>query len=164
MIVFSFEYFQKNSGLKISITHSNSSHIFTLAISKCYGKVRVLFFRATILISRGKSHISRVRGLMVRCSLFNPEVSCSNPWVCAYFFYKFSESEGFHFFRHYQTFRLCDFFLKFFKCPQRVLLSIFFDILQQNECLKSQRVPFFRIFGTTRLFKILSFCFFSKIF
>ena len=58
-----------------------------LAISKCYGKVRVLFFpRDNSLISRGNSHVSRVRGLVVRCLLFNPEVSCSNPWLCASFF------------------------------------------------------------------------------
>ena len=58
----------------------------TLAISKCYGKVRVLFFpRDNSLISRGNSHVSRVRGLVVRCLLLNPEVSCSNPWVCANF-------------------------------------------------------------------------------
>ena len=42
--------------------------------------------RDNSLISRGKSHISRVRGLVVRCLLFNLEVSCSNRWVCAYFF------------------------------------------------------------------------------
>ena len=59
---------------------------FTLAISKCYGKVRVLFFRATTLVSARKSHSSGVRGLVVRCLLFNPEGSCSNPWVCAKFF------------------------------------------------------------------------------
>ena len=30
--------------------------LFTLAISKCYGKVRVLFFRATTLVSARRSH------------------------------------------------------------------------------------------------------------
>ena len=44
------------------------------------------FPRDNSLISRGNSHVSRVRGLVVRCLLFNPEVSCSNPWVCANFF------------------------------------------------------------------------------
>ena len=40
--------------------------IFTLAISKCYGKVRVLFFpRDNSLISRGNSHLSRVSGKML---------------------------------------------------------------------------------------------------
>ena len=66
--------------------HYLFSFLITLAISKCYGKVRVLFFRATTLVSRGKSHYSRVRGLVVRCLLFNPEVSCSNRCVCANFF------------------------------------------------------------------------------
>ena len=115
----------------------------TLAISKCYGKVRVLFFRAT---TRGKSHISRFRGLVVRCLLFNPEIPVG---MRLFFLYisKYSEAEGSHFFRHYETFRLCEtFFSKFFKCPQRVLLSIF--LYCNNECKKSQRVPFLRIFGT----------------
>ena len=44
------------------------------------------FPRDNSLISRGNSHVSRVRGLVLRCLLFNPEVSCSNPWVCANFF------------------------------------------------------------------------------
>ena len=88
--------------------------IITLAISKCYGKVLVLFFpRDNSLISRGNSHVSRVRGLVVRCLLFNPEVSCSNPWVCANFFYKYSEAESSHF-RHYETFRLCETFFRYF--------------------------------------------------
>ena len=118
--------------------------VITLAISKCYGKVRVLFFpRDNSLISRGNSQVSRVRGLVVRCLLFNPEVSCSNPWVCANFFYKYSEAEGSDFFRHYETFRLCEtFFSKFFKCPQRVLLSIFLIFCKRTNVKKSQRVPF----------------------
>ena len=126
----------------------------------------MLFFpRDNSLISRGNSHVSRVRGLVVRCLLFNPEVSCSNPWVRANFFYKYSEAEGSDFFRHYETFRLCEtffrlcetFFSKFFKCPQRVLLSIFLIFCKRTNVKKSQRVPFFRIFGTMRLFKILFF-------
>ena len=93
--------------------------MITLAISKCYGKVRVLFFRAdNSLISRSKSHVSRVRGLVVRCWLSNPEVSCSNPCVCAKFFYKYSEAEGSHFFRHYETFRLCEAFEIFWMSPK----------------------------------------------
>ena len=130
--------------------------LITLAISKCYGKVRVLFFRATTLIPRGNSHVSRVRGLVVRCLLFNPEVSCSNPWVCANFFYKYSEAEGSDFFRHYETFRLCEiffrlcetffrlcetFFAKFFKCPQRVL-SIFLIFCKRTNVKKSRRSLF----------------------
>ena len=60
---------------------------FTLAISKCYGKVRVLSFpRDNSLVSARKSHSSGVRGLVVRCLPFNPEGSGSNPCVCANFF------------------------------------------------------------------------------
>ena len=65
--------------VKYLISTKNSIFFITLAISKCYGKVRVLFFRATTLVSARKSHSSGVRGLVVRCLLFNPEVSCSNP-------------------------------------------------------------------------------------
>ena len=116
--------------------------LITLAIIKCYGKVRVLFFpRDNSLISRGNSHVSRVRGLVVRCLLFNPEVSCSNPWVCANFFYKYSEAEGSDFFG---TMRLFGFVRLFFGF-ERLFFEIFtmspksppfnfFDILQENEC------------------------------
>ena len=55
-------------------------------------------------------------------------------------------------------------FSKIFKCRQRVLPSICFDILQQNEFKKSQRVPSFRFFGTVRLLKILFFKFFFENF
>ena len=41
------------------------------------------------------------------------------------FIYKYSEAESSHFFRHYETSALWDFFSKFFKCPRRVILSIF---------------------------------------
>ena len=64
---------------------SNLFYIFTLAISKCYGKVRVLFFGATTFVSARKSHSSGVRSLVVRCLLFNPEVTRSNPCVCPNF-------------------------------------------------------------------------------
>ena len=43
------------------------------------------FFRATTVSAR-KSHSSGVRGLVVRCLLFNSEGSCSNPCLCANFF------------------------------------------------------------------------------
>ena len=87
--------------------------VFTLAISKCYGKVRVLFFpRDNSLISRGNSHVSRVRGLVVRCLLFNPEVSCSNPWVCANFFTSIPKQKVLTFFG---TMRLFGFVRLFFE-------------------------------------------------
>ena len=94
---------------------------FTLAISKCYGKVRVLFFpRDNSLISRGNSHVSRVRGLVVRCLLFNPEVSCSNPWVCANFFTSIPKQKVLTFFG---TMRLFGFVRLFFG-----FVRLFFDI------------------------------------
>ena len=132
--------------------------------------MRVLFFpRDNSLISRGNSHVSRVRGLVVRCLLFNPEVSCSNPWVCANFFTSIPKQKVLTFFGT-ETFRLCEtffrlyetFFSKFFKCPQRVLLSIFLIFCKRTNVKESQRVPFFRIVGTMRLSKIL--IFFQKFF
>ena len=134
-----------------------------------------LFPRDNSLISRGNSHVSRVRGLVVRCLLFIQEVSCSNPWVCANFFTSIPKQKVLTFFG---TLRLFGFvrllfgfvrlffgfvrlFLKFFKCPLRVLLSIFLIFCKRTNVKKSQRVHFFRIFGTMRLFK---FKFFFKNF
>ena len=102
--------------VNVSCPLSHSSHmlacIITLAISKCYGKVRVLFFpRDNSLISRGNSHVSLVRGLVVRCLLFNPEVSCSNPWVCANFFTSIPKQKVLTFFG---TMRLFGFVRLFF--------------------------------------------------
>ena len=101
-------------GKKFQLKFPNSVHMIfiTLAISKCYGKVRVLFFRATTLISRGNSHVSRVRGLVVRCLLFNPEVSCSNPWVCANFLTSIPKQKVLTFFG---TMRLFGFVRLFFR-------------------------------------------------
>ena len=79
------------------------------------------FFRATTLVSARKSHSSGVRGLVVRCLPFNPEVSCSNTCVCANFFYKYSEAEGFHFFgtmRLPPFSALRDFFESFLMSPK----------------------------------------------
>ena len=101
--------------------HLNRLAIITLAISKCYGKVRVLFFpRDNSLISRGNSHVSRVRGLVVRCLLFNPEVSCSNPWVCANFFTSIPKQKVLTFFG---TMRLFGFVRLFFG-----FVRLFFEI------------------------------------
>ena len=81
---------------------STMEEFFTLAITKCYGKVRVLFFRATTLVSARKSHSSGVLGLVVRSLLFNPEGSCSKPCVCANFLQVF-RSRKFSLFRHCET-------------------------------------------------------------
>ena len=128
------------------------------------GKCRSFFFpRDNSLISRGNSHVSRVRGLVVRCLLFNPEVSCSNPWVCANFFYKFSEAESSHIFRHYEIFRLYEtFFRNFLNVPKKSF-RFFLIFCNKTNVKKSQKVPlFFRIFGTMRLFKILIFVLFEN--
>ena len=99
---------------------------------------------------------------MVRCLLFNPEVSCSNPWVCANFFTSIPKQKVLTFFGTMRLFGFETFFSKFFKCPQRVILSIFLIFSKRTNVKKSQRVPFFRIFGTMRLFKFL--IFFQKFF
>ena len=100
---------------------SNSVMVYVIPRSRSFlhlrqasvmGKCGCLFFpRDNSLISRGNSHVSRVRCLVVSCLLFNPEVSCSNPWVCANFFYKYSEAEGSDFFG---TMRLFGFVRLFF--------------------------------------------------
>ena len=101
-----------NLGRIVAFYKWDELSLFTLAISKCYGKVRVLFFpRDNSLISRGNSHVSRVRGLVVRCLLFNPEVSCSNPWVCANFFTSIPKQKVLTFFG---TMRLFGFVRLFF--------------------------------------------------
>ena len=118
----------------------------------------MLFFpRDNSLISRGNSHVSRVRGLVVRCLLFNPEVSCSNPWVCATFFTSIPKQKVLTFFGTMRLFGFVRlFFSKFFNVPKASSFH-FFDILQQNECYKILKGPFrvpnafFRIFGTMRL-------------
>ena len=69
------------------------------------------FPRDNSLISRGNSDVSRVRGLVVRCLLFNPEVSCSNPWVCAVFFTSIPKQKVLAFFG---TMRLFGFVRLFF--------------------------------------------------
>ena len=95
---------------------------------------------------------------------FQPRSFVFEPVGMRNFFYKYSEAEGSDFFRHYETFRLCETFFgfvrlfpKFFRCPQRVLLSNFLIFCKRTNVKKSQRVLFFRIFGTMRLFKILIF-------
>ena len=94
---------------------------------------------------------------------FQPRGFVFEPVGMRWFFCKYSEAEGSDFFRHYETFRLCEtFFSKFFKCPQRVLLSIFLIFCKRTNVKNPRRVPFFRIFGTMRLFKIL--IFFQKFF
>ena len=70
------------------------------------------FPRDNSLISRGNSHVSRVRGLVVRCLPFNPEVSCSDAWVCANFFTSILKQKVLTFFG---TMRLFGFVRLFFE-------------------------------------------------
>ena len=110
----------------------------TLAISKCYGKVRVLFFpRDNSDFTRQLARFTRSwsSGKMLA---FEPRGFLFEPVGMRYFFTSIPKQKVLTF-RHYETFRLCEtffwlreFFSKFFKCPQRIL-SIF-DILQENEC------------------------------
>ena len=104
---------------------SNYFQVITLAISKCYGKVRVLFFPLdNFLISRGNSHVSRVRGLVVRCLLFNPEVSCSNPWVCANFFTSIPKHKVLTFFGTMRLFGFVRLFFGFVRLFFRNFLNV----------------------------------------
>ena len=109
-------------------------------------------FRATTLVSARKSHSSGVRGLVVRCLLFNPEGSCSNPCLCTNFFTSIPKQKVT--FRHYETspiFGFVSFFSKIFKCSQRILPSICLIPCNKTNVKKSQRVLFLRFFGTMRL-------------
>ena len=141
--------------------------MFTLAISKCYGKVWALFSKFpgdNSLVSRGKSHSSRGRGLVVRCLLFNPEVPCSNPCICANFFTSISKQKVLTFLALWDSpfFGFVRLFFENFlmspKCPPFNLV----DILQQNECLKIPKGPFFQILRHYETVKISHF--FRKFF
>ena len=72
--------------------------LFTLAISKCYGKVRVFFPRDNSLVSDRNSHNSLFwsSGKMLA---FQPRGSGLEPVPMRYFFYKIFEAEDSHFFR-----------------------------------------------------------------
>ena len=138
--------------------------IIKLAISKCYGKVRMLFFpRDNSLVSAGKSHSSGVRGLVLRCLLFNPEGSCSNRCVYAYFL-KHSEAEGFHFFGTVRLppFRVCD-FSKIFRCPQRPL-QFMLIFCNRTNVKKFPKGSFFQIFWHYDSLKFSFFVFFRNLF
>ena len=120
-----------------------------------YGKVRVLF-SARQLVSARKSHSSGVRGPVVRCLLFDPGVSCSNPCVCAIFFTSIPKQKV-HFFG---TMR----FPLFFNVSKGPSLRFFLIFCNRTDVKKSRRVPF-RFFGTMRLKNSLSFfCFFFGFF
>ena len=114
----------------------------------------VAFFpRDNSLISRGKSHSSTVCGLVVRCLLFNPESSCLNPCVCA-FFLQVIRSRSFSALRSPYRFRLCEtFFRSFFNVPKGSPL-LYLIFCNRTNVKKSQRVSSFNFFGTMRLLEI----------
>ena len=133
------------------------------------GKCGCFFFRATTLISRGNSHVSRVRGLVVRCLLFNPEVSCSNPWVCANFFTSIPRQKVLTFFGTMRLFGFVRLFFGFVRLFFRNFLNVpkslpfnFLIFCKRTNVKKSQRVPFFQNFRHYET--VQNSKFFSKIF
>ena len=141
----------------------NGTCVITLAKKQLlWESVGAFFPRDDSLVSAGKSNSSGVCSLVVRCLLFNPEVTCSNPCVCPNFFTSISKQKGpfFHFFRHYETpsFSFETFFENFllsWKNPFNFLLIF----CNRMDVSKYQKVPSFRFFGTMKLFKILIFLF-----
>ena len=111
---------------------TNTNMIITLAISKFYGKVRVLSFRQLSHFTRQVTDFTRSwsGGKMLA---FQPRGFVFEPVGMRLFFDKYSEAVGSHFFRHYETFRLCEtFFRNFFNVPKESSFQLF-DTLQQNE-------------------------------
>ena len=117
------------------------------------------FPRDNSLVSARKSHNSGVRGLVVRCLLFNRGGPCSNPCVCAIFLTSNPKQKllTFSALRPPTLFGFVRFFRNFFNVPQRALPSIFLIFCNRTNVEKSQRVSSFRFFGTMRLLKILMF-------
>ena len=116
------------------------------------GKCGCFFFpRDNSLISRGNSHVSRVRGLVVRCLLFNPEVSCSNPWVCANFLTSIPKHKFLTFFGTMRLFGFVRLFFEIFQMSPKSPPFNFLIFCNRKNVKKSQRVPFSRFFGTMRL-------------
>ena len=129
------------------------------------------FPRDNSLVSAHKSHSSGVRGLLIRCLLFNPEGSCSNPWVCANFFTSIPKQKVLTFSALWDSslFRLCEkirlfrLFRKYFNVLKGSSLQFVLIFCNRTNVKKSQRVPF-RFYGTMRLLKNLIFCFFFENF
>ena len=108
------------SSEKFSRSLENSFHIYTCDKQVLWESVGAFFPGDNSLVSSGKSHSSRVRGLVVRCLLFNPEVSCSNPCVCANFFTSIPKQKVLTFFGTMRPpfFGFETFFRKFFNVPK----------------------------------------------
>ena len=88
------------------------------------------------LVSRGKSHSSRVRGLVVKCLLFNQEISCSNRCVCGNFFTSIPKQEVSNFFGTIRLplFGFVRLFWKIFQCPQRVPVELNNHFISHSTC------------------------------
>ena len=122
------------------------------------------FPRDNSLVSARKSHSSGVRGLVVRCLLFNPEVSC--------FFTSFPKPKGslFPLFcQHYVTTPLFGFvrLSKIFHCLQRAPPSIFATEWMFKNLKGSPLLQFSTLWDLLKLFShaqhaISEFCFFFK--
>ena len=97
--------------------------VFVFNDDICYTQINKL---SSFFLSARNSHISRVRGLVVRCLFLNPEGSCSNRAYALIFFTSIPKQKD-----------------STFMSPKAPLQ--FFDILQQND-LKIPKGHFFQIF------------------
>ena len=123
------------TGQKYSVgVYHVEGYIYTCDKQVLWESAGAFFPRDNSLISRGNSHVSRVRGLVVRCLLFNPEVSCSNPWVCANFFTSIPKQKVLTFFGTMRLFGFVRLFFEIFQMSPKSPPFNVFDILQENEC------------------------------
>ena len=101
---------------------------------------------------------------MVSSLLFNPEVSCLNPCVCAHFFTSIPKQKVLSVLGTRETafFGFVRLFSKNFQCPQSIFPSLCLIFCNRTNVRKSQRVPFFKFFGTMKMFLI--FLFFKESF
>ena len=127
-----------------------------------------VFFRATSPTSARNSHSLGVRGLVVRCLLFNPEGSCPNRCVCSIFtsIPKQKVSTFFGTMKLPPFSALWDFFENFFNVPKGSSLH-FFDIFATERMLKIPKNQTFRRYETLQnshfLFFFRNFCKVSKV-
>ena len=133
--------------------------IVTHAISKCYGKVRVLFFRATTHFTRQVAHFTRSwsSGKMLA---FQSRGFVFEPVGMRLFFFKVFRSRRFSLFSALRLFGFKTFFSKFLMSP--VLLSIFLIFCNKTN-VKNPKGSFFQNFRHYETAVKISH-FFSKIF
>ena len=87
------------------------------------------------------------------CDFFRNFFSCHQKFLPSFFWY--FATTNVQIFRHYETVENSHFlfFCKIFQVSLQ-----FFEILQQNGCLKNLKVPPFTVFGIVRFFKSNNFC------